>query len=362
MTTTNRHRLPTSAALVMAALMLSSCSTLGDSAGDDNGDSANGHDNDAGSNELTIVTHDSFEVSDELIDDFETETGYDITWVAPGDGGALVNQLVLTKDNPLGDAVYGIDNSFGARAVDEGVLADYEAPEAPAEHAIFDAALTPIDFGDVCLNIDHEWFAEHDLEEPDTFQDLTKDEYADLLVVTNPATSSPGLSFLLATVGAFGAENFADYWQELADNGLEVAEGWSDAYYVDFSGSEGEGPRPLVVSYSSSPPAEVPEGAEEAPTGVLLDTCFRQTEFAGVLEGADNPEGAQDFIDFMLSSDVQADIPGSMFMYPAREDVDLPEDWEAYAPSATDPHDIDPAEIAEHRDEWIEEWTEIVTG
>ncbi len=333
-----------------ATLALGACTAVGNGAAED----------DAEQTTLRVVTHDSFHVDEDLLADFEDTTGYTVEQVAPGDGGALVNQLILTSDNPLGDVVYGIDNSFAARAVEEGVLEPYVS-DAAVETA-FDDQLTAIDYGDVCINIDHEWFAEEGLAEPETLEDLADPAYADLLVVTNPATSSPGLSFLLATVGAFGEDGWQDYWRDLTANGVRVVEGWSDAYYVDFSGSEGAGPRPLALSYSSSPAAEVPEDGSAPRTGALLDTCFRQTEYAGVLAGAQNVEGAQAFIDFLLSAEVQAQIPDTMYMYPVREDVDLPETWAEHAPISQDPHEVDPQAISDNRDQWIETWTEIVVG
>ncbi|QDB80491.1 thiamine ABC transporter substrate-binding protein [Georgenia wutianyii] len=342
MTTTHR-----TAAALAAVLTLGACSaTTG----------ADGQQEDV----LRVVTHDSFHLSDGLLADFEEATGYTVELIAPGDGGALVNQLVLTRDNPLGDVVFGIDNSFAARAVEEGVLAPYRSPDA-AETA-FDDALTAVDYGDVCVNIDRAWFAEEGLAEPRTLADLADPAYADLLVVTNPATSSPGLAFLLATVAEFGEDGWEDYWRDLTANGVRVVEGWSDAYYVDFSGSEGAGPRPLALSYSSSPAAEVPGDGSAPGTGALLETCFRQTEYAGVLSGARNVEGAQAFVDFLLSPQVQADIPGSMYMYPVQEGVELPAEWAEHAPASEEPLDLAPEDITENRDRWVETWTEIVVG
>ncbi|MFC4554611.1 thiamine ABC transporter substrate-binding protein [Georgenia faecalis] len=344
-----RGPLRVTAGLAVAMLGLGACSTIGtgDAATDD-------------ATVLDVVTHDSFTLSDGLLADFEEETGYEIRQVAPGDAGALVNQLVLTKDAPLGDVVYGIDNAFAARAVDEGVLDDYVSPDA-APGGTFAGALTAVDRGDVCINVDHEWFAAAGLPEPVTLEDLTDPRYADLLVVTNPATSSPGLSFLLATVGAFGEDGWVDYWAALRDNGVRVVPSWSDAYYVDFSGSEGAGPRPLVLSYASSPAAEVTDDGP-APTGALLDTCFRQTEYAGVLAGADNVAGAQAFVDFLLSTPVQEDIPGQMYMYPVLEGAAVPPGWAEHAPLAPAPHEVAPEVISAHRDTWIETWTQTVLG
>jgi thiamine transport system substrate-binding protein len=367
-TRTTSHRpsgrpVPSAALAALGALALTSCSLAGTS-GDDDAGTSSGTDGAGGT--VTLVTHDSFGLPPELLEEFEAESGLTLEVVQPGDGGTLLNQLVLTQGSPLGDAVYGIDNSFASRAIDEGVLDPYVSPALPegAEQYLVDDAghLTPIDVGDVCINVDHTWFAERGLAEPVTLEDLTDPAYADLLVVPNPATSSPGLAFLLATVGAFGEDGWTDYWAELRDNGVAVVEGWSDAYSVDFSGSSGQGPRPLVVSYASSPPAEVPEGADEAPTGALLETCFRQVEYAGVLAGAQNPEGAQQLVDFLLGEEVQAAIPDSMYMDPVDPSVPLPEAWERFGPLAEDPFTVAPEEIDAHRDEWIRTWTDTVIG
>ncbi len=314
---------------------------------------------------VVLVTHDSFVLPDELVTAFEEETGLTLVLQAAGDAGTLVNQLVLTKDDPIGDVVFGIDNTFASRAVDEGVLEPYQPvlPDSADAYRVDDAgSLTPIDVGDVCVNADLAWFADHDLAVPQTFADLVDPAYADLLVVENPATSSPGLAFLLATIGASGQDGWQDYWTRLKDNGVSVAASWSDAYYVDFSGPSSEGERPLVVSYASSPPYEVPEGSDDAPTTALLNTCFRQVEYAGVLAGAANPEGAKAVIDWLLSPQVQAAIPESMYVYPVDSSVALPDSWVQFAPQATDPFTVDPADIAAHRDEWITAWTDTVVG
>lgn len=314
--------------------------------------------------EVTVVTHDSFAVPDDVLATFEEESGLKVTFVAPGDGGTLVNQLILTKDAPLGDVVFGIDNTFASRAIDEGVFADYasSAPSATdsSQYAIADsAALTAIDFSDVCLNVDTTWFDENDQAVPATFDDLLLPENKGLVSVTNPATSSPGLAFLLATISAKG-DDWQSYWSDLNDNGLRVTSSWSDTYYTDFSAPNYGGDYPVVLSYASSPPYEVTDDGT-APTAALLDTCFRQVEYAGVLAGAANPAGAQAVVDWMLSDDFQASIPENMYVYPVSTSVDIPQSWVDYAPLAQQPWALSPAQITANRDTWIQEWTDIVT-
>lgn len=312
---------------------------------------------------LTVVTHDSFSLSDEVKAKFEEDTGYRVKYVGSGSSGQMVNQLVLTKDSPLGDVVVGIDNTFAGRAITEGVLERYVPkalpPEAEGLAADDSGMLTPIDFGDVCVNADSRWFANHDLAVPETLANLVKPEYADMLVVQNPASSSPGLSFLLTTIAVEG-DGYLDYWRQLKDNGVKITRSWTEAYNGEFTAGEGKGKRPLVVSYSTSPSYHVVDG--ETTTAALLGTCFRQVEYAGVIAGTKDESGAQAFVDFLLSPEVQADIPGQMYMYPAMPGTPLPEEWVRFAPLTEEPVDMPASEIAKNRDTWIRDWTDAIIG
>lgn len=331
------------AALVLGGLV--ACSGSGDS------DGASGGQQDS----VTVLVHDSFNVPQDLIDQFEEETGYSLTTTAPGDSGVVINQLILAKDNPTADAVYGVESFSVQKAVDAGVFAPYTSDALPASGADYtlDGAVTPVDTGDVCVNVDRAWFEDNGVAEPESFEDLAEPEYSKLLVVQDPAASSPGLAFLVGTVEALGEDSYLDYWQRLLDGGTKVASGWSDAYYSDFSGAEGNGDYPLVVSYASSP------AESEGTTGSLDNTCVRQVEYAGVVEGAANPEGAQAFVDFMLSDEVQASIPENMYMYPINDEIELPAEWAEYAAAPDDPIVADPAAAAEGRDTWIKDWTAV---
>jgi thiamine transport system substrate-binding protein len=314
---------------------------------------------------LTIATHDSWAMSKEVLAEFKQQTGITVKIQPHGDAGELTNKLVLTKDHPLADGVFGIDNTFASRAADEGVLAKY-AGRRPASSEAFGLGgdandyLTPIDYGDVCVNIDDTWFAKQKLAPPKTFADLADPAYKDLLVVPGATTSSPGLAFLAATVGSYGA-GWVDYWKSLVTNGVKIDAGWEDAYTVDFTAGGGNGDRPIVVSYSSSPPFTVPKGGDRPTTSALLDTCFRQVEYAGVLKGARNPKGAQEFVDFMLSHDFQAALPENMYVYPVDTTVALPPDWAKWAPTAPHPVEVSADDIAAHRSEWLRAWRDVTS-
>lgn len=317
--------------------------------------------------EVVLVTHDSFNLSQSVLDDFAADSGLQVRILAGGDAGEMLNQAILTKGNPQGDVLFGVDTTFLSRALEEELFVAYESPALDAVDPDLlppSTEVTPIDYGDVCINYDRAFYSQRDMPVPETLEQLTRPEYAGQLVVENPATSSPGLAFLLATVARFGEDGWLEYWEALRANDVAVSAGWEDAYYGQFSGAaDSPGTRPLVVSYASSPPAEVyyadPQ-PQEPPTGVLTDSCFRQVEYAGILRGTANEEGARRVIDFLLSEQVQADIPLTMFVFPVRTDVALPEVFTRFAELPDDPLTLPYDVISANREAWIEAWTATV--
>ncbi|MET7641723.1 thiamine ABC transporter substrate-binding protein [Streptomyces sp. NPDC005438] len=320
---------------------------------------------------VRLVTHDSFAVSDHVLKEFKKRTGYTVKLVTGGDAGSATNQAVLTKDNPQGDVFFGADNTLVSRALEADVFASYQAKglDHIPERFRLDAAkhrVTPVDYGEICVNYDREYFRKKKLDPPETLDDLVKPRYRDLLVTQNAATSSPGLGFLLATVAEYGESGWRSYWKKLKANGVEVVDGWEQAYNDRFSGaraSKGKGDKPLVVSYASSPPVEVldvkPE-PEQAPTGVSKGTCFEQVEFAGLLNGADNPEGGKKLLDFLVDRTFQEDLPLQMFVNPVRKDAKLPKLFTKYGEKVEDSATMPPKRITERRDGWIKAWTALV--
>lgn len=350
MTTISRRALLMGASATTIGLTLAACGS---------GDAGSG-------STVTVVTHDSFHVPDDLVAAFEKDTGYTLSIVPSGDAGELVNKLILTKDAPLGDAVFGIDNSFASRALDEGVIdtaATVALPDGAQQYVVDDVpALAPVDFGEVCVNVDTAWFEAAGLTPPATFEDLLKPEHKDQFVAINPTTSSTGLSFLLATIGHFGADGFAAYWTDLVANGARIDEGWTDAYYTDFTAGGEGGAYPIVVSYSSSPAATLTEDGSASTTAALPATATRQVEYAGVLAGAANPEGGKAFVEWMLSAEVQSSIPDLMYMYPVHPEATLSEEIQRFGAVSETPIVVDAAQIAANREAWLATWTEAVAS
>ena len=323
---------------------------------------------------LKVLTYSSYDVSEGVIELFEQENNTKVEFIQGGDAGETLNFAILNRDNPQADVLFGVDNTSLGRALDAELFETYYSPiRDDIRPEIVKIAnprgkLTPVSFGDVCVNYDRAWFRDHNIDIPASLDDLVRDEYKDLLVVENSATSSPGLAFLLTSIGVYGEEGYMDYWQKLVANGVKVSRDWSDAYYSDFTAS-GTGTRPLIVSYATSPAAEVYYSEEyqgdgytyESPTGVIDNdnSCFRQVEYVGILSGSQNEALAQKFVDFMLSIEYQSDIPLKMWVFPVREEVDLPEVFQLVH-EVDNPVLVDVGSIETNREKWIDAWTKIV--
>jgi thiamine transport system substrate-binding protein len=318
---------------------------------------------------LTVMTHDSFNVSEEALAEFEAANGVEVRFLKSGDAGEALNKAILSKNNPLADLFFGVDNTFLSRALNAGIFEPYRSPrlaDVPDDLQLDDQyRVSPVDFGDVCLNYDKNWFKQHDLAPPQDLTDLTEPAYKGLTVVENPATSSPGLAFLLATIGRFGEDGYLDYWKQLKANGVKVTNGWEEAFYGDFTAAS-DGRRPIVVSYASSPPVMVyfsEKPLDESPIAAVTapKNAFRQIEFVGILKGTEKRELAEKMVDFMLGPAFQADIPLQMYMFPANQTVELPEIFTEYGGrAAEEPVRVDYDRIEEKRDDWIQAWTQTV--
>lgn len=357
-TAIRRGFLATVSVLVIAVLAAGAC-TSDDGAGDGNGSQAGGDD------VVRLVTYDSFALPEAAAAEFEKQTGARIEVVASGDAGGMLTKALLAAGAPEGDVIFGIDNTLATRAAEDGLLEPFEPQGEQADEPLrlpgeLGTLLTPIDRGDVCINVDSGWYAEQGQAPPQTLADLTDPAYKDQLVVTSPVTSSPGLAFLIGTIDEYG-DGWQDYWTELQANGVRVRPSWDDAWNTDYTVSGGD--RPLVVSYASSPPAEVVFGEGEVTeprSQIMADSCVQQVEYAGLLAGAEHPELGQELIEFMLSATWQRDLPLTNFVFPAVGGTELPEEFERWAVLPESSRSVSATEIGEKRDEWIESWRSIM--
>ena len=334
----NKRLMFRSAIAVATALLLGACSG-------DNSNSSNQYD-DNRAQEIVLIAYDSFTPQDGIFDAFTAETGHTVKVVTGGDSGTVISKAILSAGNPEADVLWGVDNTSLSRVLDADVLDSHAA----------------VNDGDICVNVDDKWFSERNLVPPSSLDDLVEPEYKNLLVVQDPVASSPGLGFLLATIAKFGEDNWQTFWTDLTNNGVLIAPDWTTAYYTNFSGSSGNGDRPLVVSYGSSPPAEVvfsDPPISEPPTSVMEASCFRQTEYAGVLRGTTKADAAEQLLEYLQGVTFQESLPLSLFVFPINPDAQLPEVFQKFAVRPANSLTLNPDTISEKRNEWLEQWREV---
>jgi thiamine transport system substrate-binding protein len=374
MSTTKPKRTTKLLALIFAAsLTAGACSNNQSSDADDAStqtptDDSRTESNTAEKVALTLLAYDSFTPSPNIFDEFTAQTGINVEVSLGGDSGELVTKAGLTSGNPEADVLWGVDNTLLSRAISKNIFTPYATKnladlDESARKLVPNNEATPVDTGDVCINYDVNWFKQRNLAPPLTLRALTSSNYANLLVVPSPVSSSPGLAFMLATIAEFGQDGWDEYWKSLKQNGALIVSDWTTAYYTEFSGSSGKGDRPIVVSYGSSPPAEMifanPRPAT-APTAVAALTCFRQVEFAGILRGTKHEREAQLLIDYLSDTKFQEDLPLTLFVYPANSKAKLPDDFVKYSLRPESPLQLDPDLISRNLLFWLDEFTNIV--
>ena len=319
----------------------------------------------AGKGKVTLVTYDSYALSDETAAAFTKETGYKLEIVKSGDGVELTNKLVLTKDAPLGDAVFGFDNNTAQAAVNAGVLADFDGDLAPSVKAQRpqNSPLVPVDKGEVCVNYDIAYFKDKNLQPPATFDDLVNPKYRAMTVVEDPRTSTPGLAFMLATIKAKGEKGWIDYWKKLKANEVKAVSSWDDAFNSHFTAGENENKTaayPIMVSYASSPAWAVNEAGTATTIGNVPATCYVQVEYAGVLKNASNPEGAAALVKFLTEETAQKDLTENNYMYPVLDSVKLPSALQKFGAPSKQGASLDESDVAKNREAWVRSWAEVM--
>ena len=129
---------------------------------------------DATPNEVTLLAYDAFTPQEGIFDAFTAATGAKVKVVTSGDTGTLISKAILTAGNPEGDVLWGIDNTLLSRAQKAELLTSYE----------------PVDYGDICVNYDKQWFTSRNIAPPTSLEDLALPTYKNLLTVQDPVASS----------------------------------------------------------------------------------------------------------------------------------------------------------------------------
>lgn len=322
---------------------------------------------------LTLLTYDSFALSKGLLEGFTAATGIGVVVRNGGDSGRVARSLVANRATPQADVVWGLGATNLQTAYAGAVLYPYMARTRSDMPSAFTKLVpnneaTPVAYRDVCVNYDKAFLTEQKLRVPTSFEDLIRPEFKNKFVVENPATSSTGLAFLLATIRHFGATGWQPYWTALRANEVKVVDSWAEAYQSNFTAGNPAGLTPgtfpLVVSYGSSPANAVAlsanPAATEAPTGVIESTCVRDVEFAAMVIGTRHQAEATQLMEFLSSVPVQEDVPLSMSIYPANTKARLPKTFTDFALNPATPIMLDPKQIDTNKNLWVNQWLTLM--
>ena len=311
------------------------------------------------SSNLVIYAYDSF-VSEwgpgpVVIPLFEEEYGVKVNLISAGDSGQVLQKAILEKDNPKADILIGIDNNLLAKALEESIFSPYK-PENISKvqkKLLFDPEynVIPFDYGFFSIIYDSQKIK----DPPASLEDLLQPKYKKSLIMMDPRTSSPGLGFLLWTIAEYG-DNFTDYWTKLKESILTVTDGWDTGYGLFTSGEA-----PMVLSYTTSPAYHVEyENTTRYRAAVFPEGHYMQIEGLGIVKNAPNRKMAEKFVEFALSKEFQNAIPLTNWMYPASDEVNLPDSFD-YAPVPEKKLLLPSNEIRENVDKWLTQWTDSVT-
>ena len=302
---------------------------------------------------LTVYTYASF-VSDwgpgPLIEPaFEAHCGCDLKFVGVEDGAALLGRLKLEGGRSSADVILGLDTSLVTEAQQTGLLEPHGLNLDTIDFALSwsDPVFIPYDFGYFGFVYDSEKLA----NPPTSLRALVNQPQGPRIIIQDPRTSTPGLGLLLWVRKIFG-DNDMSAWAALSPRIVTVTKGWSEAYGLFLKGEA-----PMVLSYTTSPAYHRHvEQTDQYRVAMFEEGHYQQVEVAARLAHSAQPELAKDFLQFLLSDEVQAILPTSNWMLPAvHTEQALPEafrDDELPRTSLS----FEPSEVSTERRHWIKRW------
>ena len=339
-------------------------------------------------NELVIITYDVLALTDDMIQQFENESGLSVTLVKLDDAGSILDYLIQNEGTENIDLAIGLDNTYLQTAINRGVLTEHQANILSASSSqntpISEAALlpysgslaVPFDMGYVCLNYDTSIVDGENMTVPTNLWNLTEEEWRGKVAIPSPISSSPGRAFMLATLDYFSysedsSDSFKQWWSAMEENDVIVTSGWTEAYETHYTGGYGEwtegyiGDAHITVSYCHSPGVEswYNENWTKSASLDLPQSSFFQVEYATAVTGG-NVEAASEFIDYLLSEQVNSQMPEQNLMYSVLEGEDLPtaNGYRYHSTVPSEPAEISMQEIAENMESWLQQWNSAMTS
>ncbi|HIA39701.1 MAG TPA: thiamine ABC transporter substrate-binding protein [Candidatus Poseidoniales archaeon] len=310
---------------------------------------------------LRILTYDIYALSDAVVNEFTNQSGYQVEFIRTDDAGGILDQMMLTKDAPQVDLIIGLDNSYVGIALGNCLLQSHQANTSSIDTSFsqddfaVEDSLVPFDHGYVCINYDNQFVDGENVSIPTSLQNFTDEEWKGKVAFPSAVTSSPGRAFMLATTDYFEGDGEWDWWAAMKANEAIFTSGWTEAYEVHYSGGYGQwydgyiGDAHATVSYCHSPGVEAYFGSNWT-TSVALDlprASFHQIEYAGIINGAANVDAANAFIEYLISEEVNQNMPTNNYMYGVLQGADLPltDGYRFHSPVPDEPANLNLAEL-----------------
>lgn len=323
---------------------------------------------------LTIVTYDIIAITDDVLNEFTNQTGVQVEMIRTDDAGGILEHLLLTKDNPQADLALGLDNTYLQTAFQFDLLAEHGAQipvlDSKATIPYNGNKAVPFDQGYICLNADTQALSENHISFPTTLEELTAPDWKGKTAFPSPVTSSPGRAFMVASIDYFEQQSSNttafDWWADMADNDAIFTTGWTEAYETHYTGgygiwNEGHiGDAWLTVSYCHSPGVEALYGGNSTISAAVdIDfASFSQVEYAAPVNGGGSKNAVNAFIEFLLTDEVNTNMPENNLMYSVLEGKDLPETngYRYHSPVPSQPSTIEMDRIGQEMDDWLKDW------
>jgi len=221
------------------------------------------------------------------------------------------------------------------------------------------------------VNCDENYVDGENVTVPTSLWNLTEPQWNGKIAFPSPVTSSPGRSFMISTIDYFendedNTTDAFDWWSQIKQNGAIITSGWTESYETHYTGGYGEwtdgyiGDAAMTISYCHSPGVEAYYSSNWThSTSLMLPlTSFHQVEYAGIINGAANVDAANQFIEYLLSPEINTLMPEANLMYSVLDNTDLPETsgYQYHSDIPTQPSSISSERISQEMESWLSQW------
>ena len=302
-------------------------------------------------NTLTVYTYDSFIAEwgpgPSIKKAFEAQCNCTLNLIPLEDGVSILNRLRLEGRNTQADVILGLDNNLMAEAEKTGLLSKHKTDLSALQLPVpwNNAFFVPFDYGYFSFIYDQTKLK----NPPKSLKELIEGPEAISIIYQDPRTSTPGQGLMLWMKSVYGKEA-PKAWEKMAKKTITVTKGWSEAYSMFLQGESD-----MVLSYTSSPAYhDAEQNKTNYKSAPFEEGHYLQIEVAAKIKKSSNEKLADAFMQFILTSAFQNEIPTGNWMYPVIK-TPLPASFERLS-VPTKSLQFTSENISENRRAWIREW------